>query len=126
MADTKLVDLAYSKAEQKEEQSEYVRGEAPAYPWGLCISLEKRELDKLGIAQLPPVGVEVTFTAVAVVTSVNQSARQGEDEESRVGLQITQLQVAGIESPAEEKTEGKQTPAKEARESGSVMSKYRT
>lgn len=122
MAD-KLVDLAYSKAEQKEEQKEYAQGEPPAYPWGLCISLEKRELDKLGITSMPPVGTQVTYTAVAVVTSVNQSAREGEDEESRVGLQITQLQITGTQAPQQEpakESKPKAAPAK----AGTVMSNY--
>ncbi len=90
----KLVDMAYTKAELKEEQNETRMGEASPYPWGLCLSLEKSQLDKLGIKDLPGVGDEWHLVAVAKVTSVNQSAREGSDEESRVGLQITMMQVA--------------------------------
>ena len=119
MADMpKLVDLAYTKAEQKEEAAEAKigpGGERAPYPWGLCISLEKAELDKLGIKTLPQVGGEAHFMAVAKVTSVNQSARAGQDEETRVGLQITMMQVLMIES-ADEETGETETPAAEARE----------
>ncbi len=95
MAD-KLIDMAYTKAELKEEKKDMAvgtNGQPNPYPWGLCISLEKGDLDKLGAKTLPQVGSTVRFTAVAKVTSVNQSA-QGEDEDSRVGLQITAMQLA--------------------------------
>lgn len=93
MADPALVDLKYTKAELKEEKAEYVSGDQSPYPWGMCISLEKAELDKLGIKELPLVGSEWHFIAVATVTSVNQSASVTQDEETRVGLQITMMQV---------------------------------
>ena len=111
MAD--LVDMAYTKAEMKEERTQ--PGEPSPYPWGLCISLEKSQLDKLGIKDMPQVGAEWHFVAVAKVTSVNQSAREGQDEESRVGLQITMMQVTLQESAEEEKGE-KETPTSEAKE----------
>lgn len=117
----KLVDMAYTKAEMKEERAETMVGHPEPYPWGLCIRLEKAQLDKLGIKSLPEVGSEMHLVAIAKVTSVNQSARQGQDEESCVGLQITMMQVALQESAAEEKAEGKETPAKEARETPSIM-----
>ena len=124
--DNKLVDLAYTKAEMKEEGKE--RGISPSgqpdpYPWGLAITLERNELNKLGVTDLPPVGTEVHLLAVAKVTSVNQSARAGEDEEARVGLQICMMQVLKVESPEEEKGE-KETPEVEAKETKSIMEKY--
>lgn len=94
MAD--LIDMAYTKAELKEEKKEMsvgYDGQPNPYPWGLCMSLEKAEMDKLGIKALPNVGTEITFIAKAKVTSVNQSARDGEDEETRLGLQITAMQL---------------------------------
>jgi hypothetical protein len=51
MADeTKLIDLKYTKADKKEEASEMVgpSGQPADYPWGLSLSLESAELDKLG------------------------------------------------------------------------------
>jgi hypothetical protein len=113
-----LVDMKYSKAEMKEEAAEAKvgpDGQPDAYPWGLCITLEKAQLDKLGVTELPQVGAGVHFMAVAKVTSVNQSASMGQDEETRVGLQITMLQILLMES-AEEEAGEKETPALEARE----------
>lgn len=126
MADLpKLVDLAYTKAEIKEEKAEYTSGDPSPYPWGLCLRLEKAELDKLGIKELPQVGSEWHFMAVATVTGVNQSASVTQDEETSVALQITMMQVVLSESAQEEKAEGKDTPAKESAEKPrSVMAKY--
>ena len=115
----KLVDMAYTKAELKEEAQEMKVGPAgqpSPYPWGLCIRLEEEELTKLGMKQLPGVGDEFHFVAVAKVTSVNQSAREGEESETCVALQITMMRVVMHEPAAVEKAEGKQTPEKEAKE----------
>lgn len=120
----KLVDMAYTKAElkaQKREMAVGPNGQDNPYPWGLCLHLDQDALDKLGIKGLPEVGSEFHFVAVAKVTSANQSAGEGRDPTRSIGLQITMMQVALQESAAEEKAEGKETPAKEARETPSIM-----
>lgn len=118
----KLVDMAYTKAELKEERKEMTMASASPYPWGLCIRLEKDELDKLGIKTLPGVGDEMHLLCIAKVTGVNQSAREGQDEESSVALQITMMQVLLSESAASEKGE-KESPATEAKETkGTLLS----
>ena len=122
-----LVDMAYSKADLKSKNKEMAvgpSGQPDPYPWGLSLTLDKCCLDKLGIKQLPQVGSELHLLAVAKVTSVNQSAREGQDEESRVGLQITMMQVVLEESAADEKGE-KETPKAEARETPSILSSYK-
>lgn len=121
----KLIDMAYTKAELKEEKAEMCcpDGQPALYPWGLCIRLEQAELDKLGVTQLPNVGDEFHFLAVAKVTSVNQSAREGQDDETGVGLQITMMEVLLKEPANQEK--GKETPADEAKETPSIMSYYK-
>jgi hypothetical protein len=123
MADAKLVDMKYTKAEAKAMAKEMAGYSTPAYPWGLCIRLEKEDLDKLGITQLPQVGSEMHFGAVAEVTGVNQSARQGQDEETCVALQITMMTIVKLESAAEEKGE-KESPASEAKETPSLLRSY--
>ena len=120
----KLVDMAYTKAEMKEEKREMTVGQPSPYPWGLCLSMEKDQLDKLGITKLPEVGSEMHLMCVAKVTSVNQSARENEFEESRVGLQITMMQVLLKESAADEKGE-RETPASEARETKNLAAHYK-
>jgi hypothetical protein len=114
-----LVDLRYTKAEAKEEAKEAT---TPSYekagqaPWGMCIHLEARELDALGIKSLPNVGDEWHITAIARVTQVSQSSSADMDESKTAALSIEMMQVDSVESAAMEKAEGKQTPAKETAE----------
>ena len=121
MAD--LIDMRYSKAELADEAKEAAvgpSGEPNPYPWGLAITLEDEELTKLGITELPSVGDELNLTAIAKVTSVNQSLNQ-DDPECRVGLQIIML---GATLEAEEPGE-KDSPAAEKSETKSLATKYR-
>lgn len=92
MAEPKLVDMAHSKAALKKE-SRPGPYEADPYPWGLCLHLEKEQLDKLGLSKLPAVGDEIRLVGIAKVTGVNHSAREGQDENCSVALQITSMQV---------------------------------
>jgi hypothetical protein len=126
MADPKLIDMAYSKAELKAQRSgAAISGPSDPYPWGLGLHLDKEQLDKLSIATLPEVGSEMHLLCVAKVTSVNHSARAGQDENCSVGLQITMMQVLLKESAAAEKGE-KESPKSEAKETPSLLlSKYK-
>lgn len=118
-----LVDLRYTKAEAKEEAAEMTapsradsEGECP---WGLCIRLEKRELDRLGIKQLPEVGAEWHIHAVAYVTQVSQQSGVDAEDSQCVALQLAMMSVDMQESAAEEAAEkkaGKDTPKAEAAE----------
>lgn len=113
--DMKLADMAYTKAELKAEAKEGCvgsNGQPSSYPWGLCIRLESEELAKLGIKALPNVGDEIHIMAVAKVTGVNQSAREGQDDETSVALQITMMQVMP------EQKGDKEMPKSEGKESG--------
>src|SRR5512135_1090856 len=113
-----LVDLKYSAAEQKEEASESMGampGGESEYPWGMCITLEKRELDRLGIQGTPGIGDEWHMMIIAEVTSVNMQSGGDAEDSIRVGLQITMAQVTMQESAEEEKGEA-ETPAAEMAE----------
>jgi hypothetical protein len=120
MADTpQLVDLARTKSELKEEAQEAklgYDGKPDPYAWGLNFRLESEELDKLGITTLPEVGSEYHLMVTAKVTSVNQSATVGQDDERCVGLTMTMMQILSQGSASEEKAEGKETPAMESAE----------
>ena len=124
-----LTDLRYTAAEAKEEAQETMAApseKAGDTPWGLCIRLEKRELDKLGITQLPQVGGEVHFHAVAYVTQVSQQSGVDREDSQCVALQIAMMQVDMIESAAEEEAEkkaGKDTPAYEEAETKPLRSR---
>ena len=115
MAD--MVDLKYTPKELKEEKVEAKGGpQVDPYPWGLAITLDSETLDKLKLMDpLPQVGDEVHMLCVCKVTSVNRAAT-AQDDECRVGLQITMAQVLLVESAKDEKGE-KETPAAEAKES---------
>jgi len=68
----------------------------PAYSYGLCLSLEDDELEKLGIdEELPTVGDIIHLCALAKVTSASQSEREMSDGSKkqcrRIELQITHL-----------------------------------
>lgn len=105
MADSNLVDMAFTKAELKERKSECAigcDGNPNPYPWGLSLRLERESLEKLGMANLPPVGTEVHFVAKAKVTSVEQSAREGNDEFRCVALQVTHMQLMAAAPAAKE------------------------
>lgn len=87
-----------------EERSEYENGykmEEPEYPYGLCIDLDDDSMEKLGITTLPEIGTEMTITAKVVVKSVSSSQYEGSDKESRMSLQITDMEIG--------KSEGKRT-----------------
>lgn len=106
-----LVDLKYTKKEAKEEAAEDYK--PPAYSWGLQIRLEKEELDKLGIKELPDVGDEWHMTIVANVTSVSEQKTADGDDEQCVCLQI-QMASVDLEEPATD--EKPETPAQESSE----------
>lgn len=81
-----------SKAEREEMPGE-VEADEPRYPYGLCISLGKDELEKLGITSLPTVGAAMNLMARATVKSVSSYETQGEGADMRVELQITDLEI---------------------------------
>lgn len=71
-----------------------IESTAPDYPYGLCIHLDKDELDKLGIKDLPKIGTEMMIEAKVKVTRISQSAAEsadGSDEYTSVDLQITDI-----------------------------------
>ena len=95
----KLISMKRTPEDKREDAGEAAPMEAmaPDYPWGLCIHLDKDELDKLGITDLPKVGTKLNLEAAVVVTSVRQSAAmamgQDPDESVSIDLQITDLYV---------------------------------
>jgi hypothetical protein len=119
-----LVDLQLTKSEKKEETREMVIATSDEqYPYGLCLSLENRELYKLGIDDIPTVGDEWHMLVIGKVTVVNTQSGADTDDSVRVGLQITMAQILKRESKADEVME-KETPSSEAKESKGKMLGY--
>lgn len=74
-------------------------GNAPKYPYGLCICLNDDSLKKLGISDLPAVGGTFMVMAQVTVSSVRSSQQQDGDKERSVDLQITDM---ALEAPPKE------------------------
>ena len=92
MEKNKLVSMKRSEKDKGDGmENAPVEAIAPDYPYGLCIHLDRDELKKVGMKELPKVGTEMPITAVAKVTRVSQSAVEGADEEASIDLQITDL-----------------------------------
>jgi hypothetical protein len=70
----------------------------PKYPWGLELCLNDDVLEKLGVKTLPAVGTEVTIVAKACVSSTRESATEGDGAQQNMSLQITDMQVDGLDA----------------------------
>ena len=68
----------------------------PMYSYGLCISLGKEELEKLGIEKLPQAGSEMMLTAKAYVKTVRES-QEKDGVEQNVELQICAMAIEPID-----------------------------
>ncbi len=82
---------------QREEMPGAIEADEPRYPYGLCISLGKEELEKLGITALPKVGSEMMITAKAYVKMTRAYETQGEGEDMGIELQITDMGIGQTE-----------------------------
>lgn len=95
MADPKLISMKRTPKDKREDAGEHAPMEAmaPDYPYGLCIHMDKDELDKLGMSDLPKVGTTMTMTAKVTVTRVSQSAATGPEAEeyTSIDLQVTDM-----------------------------------
>lgn len=83
------------KAAEREEMPGEIEADEPRYPYGLCISLGKDELEKLGITALPKVGTEMMIMAKCYVKMTRAYETQGEGEDMGIELQITDMEIQG-------------------------------
>jgi hypothetical protein len=84
--------ISMKKEAGREESYE---SEEPMYSYGLCINLNKDELEKLGITALPKVGSEMMVHAKVYVKSTSAYETQGEGKDMNVSLQITDMAIEG-------------------------------
>lgn len=75
--------------------------EPSPYPCGLRISLNKEDMEKLGIDEMPKLGDQVCFYICGEVVSTSESSEYGESK--CMGVQIQQMALE--EPPAEEEAE---------------------
>lgn len=108
MADLKLVSMERTKAEKKAAEKVYTSNtfDVPEFPYGLCITLGKDEMAKLGITELPEVGEEMQLVAICKVTRVSASASLADKDEDSKGIDMQITQMALVDDDADEATEG--------------------
>lgn len=63
----------------------------PRYPWGLQISLEKEQMDALGMKGMPKVGESMTMSCMVKVTRCSEEEREGGVPMRSMSLQITDM-----------------------------------
>jgi len=68
----------------------------PMYSYGLCISLGREELEKLGIEKLPEAGSEMMIKAITYVKTVRES-KEKDGVEQNVELQICAMGIDPID-----------------------------
>lgn len=94
---TKLVDMKRSKKEREKSGKNICTApyEGDAYGYGLCISLDKDALDKLGLKPSSfDVGDSVTITARGSIKGLRQD-KSSSYSLSNVEIQIEKLSVEG-------------------------------
>lgn len=93
----KMTNMKSSPA-QKEAMSAPVPSDAPEYPYGLCVHLDKEDIGKLKLGK-PAGGDEMLLTAKVFVKEVAVTDRaDGEGYES-MELQITDMALEPVEPP---------------------------
>ena len=96
-----MIDMKRVSKKDAEIKEVPALAEEPVYPYGLCITLEKEELKKLGIKELPDTDETYILEAKCIVKSVSTSKGSivgGNNEEATVRLQLTHI---SLEEPEE-------------------------
>lgn len=86
-----MIDM--KKAPEREEMPGEYEMDEPAYPYGLCISLNQDDLEKLGMNTLPKVGAEMKIMAKVYVKGTSAYETQGAGKDMSVQLQITHMEI---------------------------------
>lgn len=87
-----MVDMKRSpNAKSTEMATDY---EEPQYPYGLCLTLGKDELEKLGMTTLPDVGAKMNVMAMGYVKSTSAYETQDDGKSMSVEIQLTDLEIS--------------------------------
>lgn len=94
----KLVPMKRTAAEKKAQKERYSKPIGPGgddYSYGLCISLDKEALAKLGLKPGSfDIGDAVSFQGKGTIKALRES-RGGYDDSANVEIQITNLGIEG-------------------------------
>lgn len=102
--------LTSMKIDRKAQQEKYAEPsslsmDAPAYPYGLEVRLDKEALEKLGLADsLPKAGSSMKLQANVDVTNVSESDSANGGKNCSLTLQITDL---GLSAAKDDETSDK-------------------
>ena len=86
----KMVSMKMSKAETEKMCAAPVELDTPEYPYGLCLKLEKDQIEKLGLGT-PKAGTKLVLHAEAEVKSVTVTDEKDGKGYKSVDLQITDM-----------------------------------
>lgn len=89
-----LTNMKVDKNETYKESTVKLAEDVPKYPYCLQIRLEKEQLEKLGIEDLPEVGSDAYINAKCQVMIVSQSEGIEGYDSKCVCLQITDMSVS--------------------------------
>lgn len=98
---SKLVDMALTTQEQAESINKmpYAHGNAPKYPYGLCLCLNNETLEKLNVDRADwQIGDVFDLRCMAKVTSISENENDS-GKDCRVEMQIVMM---GAESETDE------------------------
>lgn len=88
MAWSRMADLALTDDEKERMMAPMSAESRPDYPWGLCITLTEKELEKLDLDDDVDVGDMIDLRAFGEVTGVHKS-----DGCCRVEIQLQRMAV---------------------------------
>lgn len=89
-----MKDMKLTAAEKKESMPQAAKMDAPQYPYGLRIELDKDTIKKLGI-DLPAIGEELEVRAIAKVISCHASQSAEGSDYASCSLQIISMEIKG-------------------------------
>lgn len=97
-----LISMRLTEDEAREESGATVSSpsaeDLPKYPYGLCLDLCDEALQKLGIAEMPPIGSVMQVMATVEVSRVSQYENQ-EGKDASLSLQITDMALSAPATP---------------------------
>lgn len=97
----KLVSMKLSKSEKKSSAPAVTEAEQPDYPYGLELSLEKEQIEKLGL-ETPKAGAEFILAARVEVRRISVTDEKDGKGYKSVALQVTDmaLEKPGVDNAA--------------------------
>lgn len=88
---SKMVSMKLDRADAKRYAEPAIAADAPAYPWGLNLTLDNETLEKLKLEALPEAGEQLLLVAKVKVTGTSSNDSTDGGKRQTVNLQITDM-----------------------------------